>query len=301
MTHQNGIIRIEQLHKTYRHSDKPALADINLTIRNGDKVGLVGPNGSGKTTLLKLIMNFLKPDSGRIFVKGEEDLEKAHRFVGLIAESQEGLENFTPRELFKYAALMFGMDSKQASRRAEDLLDFSGLVEAADHLIGSFSKGMAQRTFISLAIIHDPEILLLDEPMSGLDPQGQREVKLLLKKLNNKTLLYASHNLQEIEEFTTSVVFLKNGRIVHQLRLDRVEQEIFLVEADRRLKLLLDALHTHQPKILREDSTRIEIELATDSKRFQEFLEYCKKNQVDILRIRSHSILEEIYQKYMQS
>lgn len=299
MRNQDDTITIQQLCKTYPHSDKPALTDITLSMKRGEKVGLVGPNGSGKTTLLKLVINFLKPDSGKISVKGEEDLEKVHRFVGFVAESQEGLDNFTPRELFKYAALMYGMDSKQSNRRAEELLDFSGLADVANHLIAGFSKGMAQRTFISLAIIHNPEILLLDEPMSGLDPQGQHEVKSLLKKLNDKTLVYASHNLQEIEEFTASVVFLREGRIVHQLRLDEVNQEIFRIEADRRIKPLLSRIEDLQPKVLTEDSNHLEIELVTHSKAFQEFLDYCRKNDVRISRIRSRSVLDELYQKYI--
>jgi len=302
MTNQKNIlIKIKNVSKTYSHSNKPALVDVNLNIGEGEKVGLIGSNGSGKTTLLRLLMNFIKPDEGMILIKDQSDLEDARRFMGYVGESQSGLENFTPRELFESAAKMCGMNSQQAGNRARQLLEFSGLEEVANELIEGFSKGMAQRAFVGLAIVHDPEILLLDEPMSGLDQQAQDDVRSLLKKLANKTLVYASHNLDEIEEFTSSVIVMHEGKIVIQLNLKELDQEIFLLEIDPGIKSFLSRFEHLNPRISSESSPQIELLLTTDSSNFQDFIDFCKNNNVHIHRIRSRSLLEHIYHEYIST
>ncbi len=295
------IIRIENVCKTYSGSDKPALWDINLNVNHGERVGLIGSNGSGKTTLLRLLMNFIIPDEGEISIRGQRDLEKAHQFLGFVAESQEGLENFTPRELFSSVARMYGMNYSQAKKRADELLIFSGLSSVADDLMEGFSKGMAQRAFISLALMHDPDILLLDEPMSGLDPKGQNEVRNLLRKLMHKTIIYASHNLEEIEEFTSSVIFLHEGKILHRLKLNEIKQEIYLIDVDFDISPLLNRFRDLSPKVVGKNLGRVELKLTATTKEFQDFLQYCKNGGIDIYRIRSRSVLEDAYNKYIRT
>lgn len=294
------MIKIENVSKTYSHSGKPALLDVSLNINEGDKVGLVGSNGSGKTTLLRLLMNFIKPDSGTIIIRNQSDLESTHNLIGYVGESQSGLENFTPNELFESAARMHGMNSRQAKNRAEELLEFSGLKPVANELIEGFSKGMAQRAFVGMAIVHDPEILLLDEPMSGLDQQAQNEVRNLLKKLADKTLIYASHNLEEIEEFTKSVIVMHEGRIVQRLQLAELDREIFLLEIDPGIKPLLSGFEHLHPCITGKSSPGIELQLTADSSNIQGFIDFCKKKSIHIHRIRSRSLLEDVYQKYIR-
>lgn len=298
---QDILIKVENVSKTYPHSNKPALLNVDLNLREGDKVGLIGSNGSGKTTLLRLLMNFIKPDEGTILIKGRSDLEDARRFIGYVGESQSGLENFTPKELFESAAKMCGMNSQQARDRASELLEFSGLEEVANELIESFSKGMAQRAFISMAIVHDPEILLLDEPMSGLDQQAQNDVGSLLQKLANKTLVYASHNLDEIEQFTSSAIIMHQGKIVQQANLKELNQEMFLLEIDAGIKAHLSRFEHLNPRITSDSSPQLELLLTTDSSHFQDFIDFCKKSNVPIHRIRSRSMLEDIYQKYIRA
>jgi ABC-2 type transport system ATP-binding protein len=300
-TPEKPFLEIQNLGKTYRFSKNPALENINLEINEGDKIGLIGSNGSGKTTLLRLIMNYIKPDQGEIIIKGQTNLENVHHFIGFVGESQEGLENFTPRELFSMAAKMHDMNKQQATNRANELLEFSGLQDVADNLIGSFSKGMAQRTFISSAIVHNPEILLLDEPMSGLDPQARIDVKNFLGKLANYTLIYASHNFEEIEEYTSTVIFLHQGKIVQQLSLNDTNKEIFLLEIDRNIKDFLNEFQHLDPKILDDKSENSKLQFRADTKDFQKFIEYCKTKNVKIVKIRSRSILEDAYQKYVKN
>ena len=298
---EERVIKIEGVSKTYSDSNKPALTNISLDILAGERLGLIGSNGSGKTTLLRLLMNFIMPDKGKIFIRDEKNLEKAHRYLGFVAESQEGMENFTPRELFNSAARMHGMNSNRAKKRVHELIEFSGLIDVADDLIAGFSKGMAQRTFISLALVHNPHILLLDEPMSGLDHEAQNEVQDFLKGLMDKTMIYASHNLEEIEVFTSTVVFLHDGRIVHQLQLNDLTEEIYLVNLDSNIKPLLDQLKNLNPRIANEDSETIELKLTATTRGFQDFLENCKDRGITIHRIRSRSILEDAYHQYIGS
>lgn len=301
ITQENSFIKIQNLSKTYSFSKNPALENINLDINEGEKIGLIGSNGSGKTTLLRLIMNYIKPDQGKIIIKGQTNLENVHHFIGFVGESQEGLENFTPRELFNMAAKMYGMNKQEATNRAKELLEFSGLENVADNLISSFSKGMAQRTFISSAIVHNPDILLLDEPMSGLDPQAQIDVKNFLGKLTNYTLIYASHNFEEIEEYTSTVIFLHQGKIVQRLSLKDTDKEIFLLKIDQNIKKFLDGFQHLNPKIIKDKLETVELQFASDTKNFQEFIDFCKTKNVKIVRIRSRSILEDGYQKYIKN
>jgi ABC-2 type transport system ATP-binding protein len=302
MSHQEKTqITVQNVSKTYSHSNKPALLDVSLVIAEGDRVGLVGSNGSGKTTLLRLLMNFISPDCGTITIKNLSNLEDARRFIGYVGESQSGLESFTPRELFETAAKMYGMNSKQSGQRATELLAFSGLDAAANELIAGFSKGMAQRAFIGLAIVHEPEILLLDEPMSGLDQKAQDDIRDLLRRLTNKTLVYASHNLDEIEEYASSVVFMHEGRIVQQLQLAELNHEVFLLKIDRAIKPLLNEFDHLNARITRETSSGLELKLTADSSCFQDFIDFCRDKGIHIHRIRSSSLLEDLYDKYVRT
>lgn len=296
---RNPLISIQNISKTYSFSNKPALENIDLDIWEGENIGLIGSNGSGKTTLLRLIMNYIRADDGKIIIMGQTNLEKTHQFIGYVGESQEGLENFTPRELLEMSAKMYGMNKQQSYNRTKELLEFSGLTSVADDLIEGFSKGMIQRALIISAIVHSPAILLLDEPMSGLDLQAQKDVKDFLKKLTDYTLIYTSHNLEEIEEFSSKVIFLHRGKIVKQLSLSEIRQEIFGLEIDHNIKSSLKKFKHLQPQIKNEMLKTAELEIIANTKDFWEFIDYCKKEKITIHRIRSRSILEDTYKKYL--
>lgn len=295
------VIEFDKVTKIYSRSDTPALVECSFKISTGDKIGFIGANGSGKSTILKLLMNYIRPEEGRILINGNENLEDVKKHIGYVSENQEGLESFTPRELFSSASKLSGFTKTQAENRINELLKFSDLTTVSNNLLESFSKGMLQRTFISLSILHNPNILLLDEPMSGLDPQGQIEVRSLLQKLNNYTVLYASHNLQEIEDFTAKVFFLQNGNIVKSLDLKNIEAEIYIIDLKTSAESLLENFNFLDLKIISSDSgiTRIQFTGATNL--FQKFIDNCKKKKLRILRIRSKSILEEYYSRYVRS
>jgi ABC-2 type transport system ATP-binding protein len=294
-------VEINNVSKTYLKASRPAVQDVQLQISPGERIGLIGANGSGKTTLLRLLMNFVLPDRGSIQILGESNLEKARRFIGFVPERQEGMENFTPRELLQISAKMHGMSGSFARKRIEELLTFAELRGVADELLSDFSKGMAQRVQICIALIHQPQILLLDEPMSGLDPSGQKDIKDLLLRLTDLTLIYASHNLEEIETFCSSVLIIHEGKIVKQLNLEEIGQEIFTIEMDRPTTAVMERFADLKPRVLSENAIQIEVQIITDSDSIQKFIAALNDQQVNIRRLRSRSILEEYYHQYVMS
>jgi ABC-2 type transport system ATP-binding protein len=295
------VIEFEKVTKIYSQSDSPALVECSFKIFKGDKIGIIGANGSGKSTMLKLLMDYIKPEEGKILINGNGNLEEAKKHIGYVSENQEGMESFTPRELFLSASKFLGLAKRQAENRVNELLKFSDLEIVSNNLLEGFSKGMVQRTFISLSILHNPNILLLDEPMSGLDPQAQIEVRTLLQKLNDYTVLYASHNLQEIEDFTSKVFFIQNGSILKILDLKNLESEIYVIDLEPFSESLLNNINFLNPEIILRDSRVTRLQFSGTTYLFQKFIDTCKKKGIRIHRIRSKSILEKYYTQYVKS
>lgn len=297
----NAIIELKNVSKQYRLAESPAIKKVSLRIHERERLGLIGANGSGKTTLMRLILNFVLPDAGEIRIIGRGDLEKARQYIGFVAERQEGMENFTPRELLKISAQMYGLTNAETNRRIESLLRFAEISDVADQLLADFSKGMAQRVQICLALLHQPKILLLDEPMSGLDPGGQKDVREMLEKLEDITLIFASHHLDEIELFCTSAVFLHHGEIVARKKLAEIRKIVFTLEIPPAAKpLLLEYFHSTL-QILEEKSDHLNVQFEANSEAFQKFAAELTQGGLEIKRLRSTSILENLYHQYVQS
>lgn len=292
-------IEMIRVSKTYSGSSRPAVEAIDLEVAAGERLGLIGANGSGKTTLMRLLMNFVLPERGSIRILGESNLEKARKFIGFVPERQEGMENFTPRELLRIAARMYRVEKNQAVQRIEEMLDFTQLGGVAGELVSGFSKGMAQRLQIGIALIHQPRILLLDEPMSGLDPGGQKDVREVLSRLSDRTLMYASHNLEEIETFCTAVAILREGKLVQRLNLQEIREEIYTLEAGRSALEILSRFPELKPRVLEETGGTMRMEFAADSAAMQKLMAALNEQRVEIQRLRSRSVLEDYYHRYV--
>ena len=189
------IIQVSHISKIYRGQTNYALENVSFNVDVKEKVGLIGANGSGKTTLFRLLLNFLRCSSGSIEILGEKNLEKTKHYIGFVSEYQEGLENFTPLEILEFSAKMAGMSPAKISGKTDELLKWTSLESHKDKLVSTLSKGMRQRLLLASALIQEPQILLLDEPMSGLDPKSQNDFLNLLQRLDNFTIIYASHQL----------------------------------------------------------------------------------------------------------
>src|SRR6185503_1648248 len=178
-----------------------ALDHLTLEVRRGEIFGFLGPNGAGKTTTLKLLMRLIYPTEGtaRILARTIDDVNTRAR-IGYLPENPYFYDYLSGRELLQYTAALFGIDKEKAGSRADELLDLVGLErERANRQLRKYSKGMLQRIGIAQALVNDPEIVFMDEPMSGLDPIGRREVRDLLLSLRQqgKTIFFSSHILSD--------------------------------------------------------------------------------------------------------
>jgi ABC-2 type transport system ATP-binding protein len=200
-----------------------ALSGIDLGVEPGEVIGYLGPNGAGKTTTLKLLVGLLRPTAGRILVGGLSPmLPAARELVGFLPENPYFYEYLTGREFLTLCARL-GQRAPEAGRRVGPLLERVGLERAADRPLRKYSKGMLQRAGLAQALVNDPPLLILDEPMSGLDPIGRREVRDLILELKaaGKTILFSSHILADVELICDRVAFLHRGRL---LKVSSVEE-----------------------------------------------------------------------------
>jgi len=216
-----AAIEILGLEKSYltgfwRKSTKQALRPLHLTIEKGEVFGFLGPNGAGKTTTLKLLMGLVFPTAGsaRILDMNLHDPRvKAH--IGFLPEQPYFYDYLTAQELLEYYGQLSGVPAKERSTRVEQMLARVGLQNAARTQLRKFSKGMLQRVGLAQAILHEPELVFLDEPMSGLDPMGRREVRDLIQQLRQegKTVFFSTHILSDAEALCDRVAVIHQGEL----------------------------------------------------------------------------------------
>ena len=228
--------------KTYRNKDlfrkqAPFTADIDLEFAKASTTGIIGANGAGKSSTLKLILGFIRKDQGSITLNGltpENPLSR--KSIGYLPENPYFYDHLTPVELLSFGAKASGMDKAGLSDRIQALLREVGMDHAAGKKLRECSKGMVQRVGLAFALIHDPEVVILDEPMSGLDPLGRKMVVDLLLRLKQKqkTIIFCSHILTDVERICDTVVMMHRGSIRKVLKRDDLEK------LGKTLRVLLD-------------------------------------------------------------
>ncbi len=215
------VVETTELTKDYamgfwRKRLRRALDRLNLRLEAGEVFGLLGPNGAGKSTTLKILLRLIFPTSGSARILGSElgDVSVRSR-IGFLPENPYFYDHLTPEEFLNYTADLFGLSSSDRRRRVEQLLQRVGLTSSRDIPLRKFSKGMVQRLGIAQALINDPELIFLDEPMSGLDPLGRREVRDLILQLKGegKTVFFSTHILSDAELLCDRVAILDRGRL----------------------------------------------------------------------------------------
>jgi ABC-2 type transport system ATP-binding protein len=204
-----------------RFDDLLAVDHLDLAIPAGRLVGLLGANGAGKTTTLNMLTTLLAPSEGTARVAGHDicsEVMEVRRRLGYVPEHGAVYEGLTAREYLELAALLHDLDPAVGLRRAERILAHFDLTDALDDRLASFSKGMTRKVLVTAALLHDPPVLFLDEPMDGLDVASQRRLAALLVELaaGGKTVLYSSHVLQQVEEICQHLVLIHEGRLLWQ-------------------------------------------------------------------------------------
>jgi ABC-2 type transport system ATP-binding protein len=215
-------IKIEGLTKDYavgfwRKKMRRSLDHLDLEVHEGEAFGFLGPNGAGKTTTLKLLMGLIFPTSGSAQVRGRSIADVSmHREIGYMPEQPYFYDYLTARELLDYFARFFGFSAVERQERIKKFLELVGLAGSADVQLRKFSKGMLQRVGIAQAILHGPQVIFLDEPMSGLDPVGRREVRdiILDLKKQGRTVFFSTHILSDAEMLCDRVAVLVGGKLL---------------------------------------------------------------------------------------
>ena len=214
------IVKIEHIVKDFRPGfglvRKRVLHGISFSVQRGEIFGFVGPNGAGKTTTLKILMGLIHAQGGSATVLGHDIGESEYRrHVGFLPENPYFYDFLTGTEFLNFYARVSGVPAKERSERVASLLEQVGLAHAADARLRTYSKGMLQRVGIAQAIVHDPDIVFLDEPMSGLDPIGRKEVRDLILRLNGegKTIFMCTHILSDVEMLCHRVAIIVKGEI----------------------------------------------------------------------------------------
>ena len=216
-----AAIEILGLEKSYavgfwRKRQKVALRPLRLTVEEGEVFGFLGPNGAGKTTTLKLLMGLVFPTSGTARILGKDFNDSSIKAqIGFLPEQPYFYDHLTAKELLEYYAQLSGVPAKQRSKRVEAMLARVGLADVASVQLRKFSKGMLQRVGLAQAIVHDPKLIFLDEPMSGLDPMGRREVRELIQQLqqDGKTVFFSTHILSDAEALCDRVAVIQQGEL----------------------------------------------------------------------------------------
>ncbi len=201
---------------TKRYGDFTAVNDLSFEAQSGQILGFLGPNGAGKTSSLRMILGLIAPTAGRISVLGEADASRVRARIGFLPEERGLYRRMTPITAITFLASLKGVPVPEARRRARSMLEEQGLGEAMNRQIRSLSKGMAQKVQLLSALAHDPDLVILDEPFSGLDPVNQQSLELIIRKLADRgaTVIFSTHVMQHAERLCDHVVLLAGGRKV---------------------------------------------------------------------------------------
>ncbi len=236
-----------------------ALDNLSLTINENTCVGFLGPNGAGKTTLIKILTGLLRSNIGSTQINGI-DIEKNKRLalsnIGAIVETPEFYSYMTPHDILSYFGRIRGIPKELLSEKIEEVLKTVKLDQWSRKKIGKFSKGMKQRLALASALIHEPPILILDEPTTGLDPRGAIEIREIIKSLkkSGKTIFLSSHMLSEVKEICDEIILVEKGKLVRQIHTSEFDDEnLFKIE----IKTLNPLTNTQLKLIEKIDDTTI--------------------------------------------
>ncbi|WDQ99354.1 ABC transporter ATP-binding protein [Devosia sp. J2-20] len=211
--------------------DRPVVNALDLTVRAGEFYALLGPNGAGKTTILRMVAGLLQPDAGEIEIFGINTLQDpiaAKRIVAWVSDEPMVYDRLTPLEYLEFVAGLWQIDATTARTKADELIDWLGLRPHANELCGGFSKGMMQKVALAGALVHDPKLIILDEPLTGLDAGSARQVKdvLLGKVRDGITVIMTTHILEVAERMAERIGVITNGKLIAEGTLAELRTRI---------------------------------------------------------------------------
>lgn len=306
------IIQLEQLSKLY--DEHMAVDELSLTISKGEIFGLLGPNGAGKSTTILMMLGLTEPSGGRVKVCGIDatrnplDVKKR---VGYLPDDVGFYDDRTGLDNLLYTAYLNSINKEEAHERALDLLQRVGLAEAKENKVKTYSRGMRQRLGLADVLIKNPEVIILDEPTLGIDPEGVRDFLKLIKRLSRDeglTVLLSSHHLHQVQQICDRVGLFVKGRLLAVGDIETLANDLFDSEA-----IVIKVGVQEIPPHLEEDILKLKEVQSVEIENQQQFTVYCKKdvtgqiakwlieNQLDIQFIRKQNYgLDEIYHRYFE-
>ncbi len=239
-------IRVEEITKYY--GDQKALNNVSFDINTGDIVGFLGPNGAGKSTMMKIITGAIQQSSGEVYINDERSeystIKRLKSKIGYLPEHNPLYLDMYIKEYLDFVAGLYGVKNKKS--RIDEIIELTGLTIEQHKKIGALSKGYRQRVGLAHALIHDPEILILDEPTTGLDPNQIVEIRNLIKTIaKDKTILLSTHIMQEVEAICTKVIILNSGDIVANNNIENIKKKTvdrFVIEVEFNVEVAADLL-----------------------------------------------------------
>ena len=298
------VIQTQKLNKIYegalRGQDLHALKDLDLTIESGEIFAYLGPNGSGKTTTIKMLLGLIFPTSGSIEILGSKDITSAavKRNIGYLPEGAYYPDFLRGEEILKYYGQLYGLGGSDLKRRIDAVLELVGMSHARKRLLRGYSKGMRQRIGIAQALISDPQILIFDEPTTGLDPIARKEIRDILANLRDqgKTLLISSHELLEVELISNRVGILFEGVLrtlgtISELLINRE----MTVEAEGATEPALAALAAKGIATEDQVGSKVKLRVAQDLTSY-DALDLCRAHNLTLLSVAPRrETLEELF------
>ena len=294
-------ISVSNLTKIY--GKQKAVDGISFSVGNNEIVGFLGPNGAGKSTTMKIVTGYLAPDSGDAIVNGinvNADPLEAKKQIGYLPEGNPLYYEMYVREYLEFIAGIHHLKSG-IKKRIEEVIDLTGLRLESNKKIGQLSKGYKQRVGLAAALIHDPKVLVLDEPTTGLDPNQIVEIRQLIKDLGkNKTVLFSSHILQEVESICDRVIIINKGNIVADDTLANLQSanktaHIVIVQFGKNIDISLLKKLDGVDKV-EEVSNQYQIQTSDPERVKKHLLEFSLQNNIDIISLQSKSkSLEEVF------
>ncbi len=225
------ILEVDNLRKEF--GTLVAVNNISLSLEKGQVWGLIGPNGAGKTTLLRMLATVLRPTSGSVQLLGfnlAKEYLKIRRHIGFLPDFFNLYNDLTLRECLEFFAKAYKVEDKLIPQRVDEVLDYIELQSKRDDFIRHLSRGMVQRMGVGVLLVHDPDVFLLDEPASGLDPKARIQLRAVLTKLSRegKTIVISSHILTELSGFCSHIALMNEGKIVLHGAVDEIQQKVFV-------------------------------------------------------------------------
>lgn len=285
-------------HLTKRFGHHTVVDEVSFFIEEHTSTALIGPNGAGKTTILSMLTGLLEPTSGTVAMDG---VKNRLSIIGFLPQYPQFFSWLTALEYTEMAASLSGIAKRDAKKASAKMLDFVGLGNAMNKKIGTFSGGMKQRLGIAQALVHKPKLLLLDEPVSALDPVGRREIMDLLKELqNDMTILYSTHILNDAEEMTDQLLFLQDGKLVESGSLQQIRQKYEEPKITIQFQTEFDALQfASQCDLLATvNGTIAEVEIKNEKPTMKQLFNRLANSPYKVEKVEKGTMnLEEIFMK----